>query len=195
MTDIRVCFLGDSFTLGTGDDTGLGWAGRVHAAARGRGVALSSYNLGIRGETGAEIARRIPEVAVRIADRGEKQGLVLSFGANDIRLGCTPDESAQAAAEVLTWAQGQGYQTFMMGCPHGAEPELDALRGELNLRLQQTAQGLGTPFLDIRTALADWTVWHREAMNGDGIHPNAEGYRAVSAIFCAWQPWRDWLDG
>ena len=43
--DIRVCFLGDSFILGTGDVDGLGWAGRVHAAERGRGIDLTSYNL------------------------------------------------------------------------------------------------------------------------------------------------------
>ena len=58
LPDIRVCFLGDSFTLGTGDDTGLGWPGRVYAAERGRGVNLTAYNLGVRGQTGAQIAER-----------------------------------------------------------------------------------------------------------------------------------------
>ena len=49
--DIRACFLGDSFTFGQGDDTGLGWVGRVLAAERGRGVELTAYNLGIRGRS------------------------------------------------------------------------------------------------------------------------------------------------
>ncbi len=193
--DIRVCFLGDSFTLGQGDDTGLGWAGRVHAMARGRGADLSSYNLGIRGQTGAEIANRAErEVTERIADRGERQGIVLSFGANDIRLECPTEESVQAAADVIRWADSQGYSVFLMGAPHAAEPELDALRAELNLALEQTAKGLDTPFLDIRTVLSDWTVWHAECAAGDGIHPNAKGYAQVAEAFDVWRPWRDWVD-
>ena len=69
--DIRVAFLGDSFTLGTGDIEGLGWPGRVLVAERGRGIDLTVYNLGIRGETGRAIAERAaPEVAPRL-NRGE----------------------------------------------------------------------------------------------------------------------------
>ncbi|HUO23736.1 MAG TPA: hypothetical protein VMU59_14580, partial [Caulobacteraceae bacterium] len=56
--DLRVCFLGDSFTQGTGDDAALGWVGRVVAAERGRGHDLTGYNLGVRGQTGADIAER-----------------------------------------------------------------------------------------------------------------------------------------
>ena len=164
--------------------------------ARGRGTDLSSYNLGIRGQTGAEIAGRVErEVTERIADRGERQGIVLSYGANDIRLECPTEESVQAAADVIVWAQSQGYTVFMMGAPHAAEPELDALRAQLNLALEQTARELDTPFLDIRAALADWSVWHGECAAGDGIHPNAGGYAKVAEMFDVWKPWRDWLDG
>src|ERR1700760_4228544 len=99
MTDIRVCFLGDSFTLGTGDAAGLGWAGRVLAAERGRGIDLTAYNLGIRGQTGFEIADRAArEVTARIAERGDRRGVVVSFGTNDIRLDRTIEESAEALA-------------------------------------------------------------------------------------------------
>ncbi len=31
--DIRICFVGDSFVAGLGDETGLGWVGRVTTAA------------------------------------------------------------------------------------------------------------------------------------------------------------------
>jgi acyl-CoA thioesterase-1 len=194
--DIRVCFLGDSFTLGQGDDTGLGWVGRVHAAERGRGIDLTSYNLGVRGQTGAEIAARAPaEIVQRIAERGDRQGVVVSFGANDIRLDRPIEESAEALAQVLRWTAGQGWRAFVMGCPHAAEPELDLLRARLNLHLEETARRLSAPFLDIRERLSDWSPWHREAMEGDGAHPGAQGYGAVAAVFEAWQPWRAWLDG
>jgi lysophospholipase L1-like esterase len=194
--DIRVCFLGDSFTLGTGDDAGLGWAGRVHADARGRGVDLSSYNLGIRGQTGAEIAERASaEISVRIAERGERRGVVLSFGANDIRLERPLAESAQAAECVLRWAASQGYQAFVMGPPPDLDPDTDAARALMSAELGRVASMLAVPFLDVRAVLDDWSVWHHECGQGDGIHPNAEGYRRVAEVFCAWKPWRDWLDG
>src|ERR1700742_4070022 len=95
--DLRVCFLGDSFTLGTGDDDGLGWVGRVHATERGRGIDLTSYNLGVRGQTGAEIAARAHlEVSERLACKGDRQGVVVAFGTNDIRMDRPVEETAAA---------------------------------------------------------------------------------------------------
>src|ERR1051325_11043218 len=99
MTDLRVCFLGDSFTLGTGDDDGLGWVGRVHAAERGRGIDLTSYNLGVRGQTGAEIAARAAaEVGQRFSGRGDRFAVVISFGSNDIFQGVPAVATARALA-------------------------------------------------------------------------------------------------
>ena len=55
---IRVCFFGDSFVNGTGDDACLGWVGRACAAGRRNGMDLTCYNLGIRGDTSADVLRR-----------------------------------------------------------------------------------------------------------------------------------------
>jgi lysophospholipase L1-like esterase len=194
--DLRVCFLGDSFTLGTGDDDGLGWVGRVLATERGRGIDLTAYNLGVRGQTGAEIAERGPrEVEARLAGKGDRQAVVIAFGSNDIRLDRPVEETCAALERVIRWAAGQGYSVFATGTPHAAEPELDALRALYNVNMEETARRLGAPFLDVRERIADWTGWHRGAANGDGIHPGSEGYAAVAAAFGQWLPWRRWLDG
>ena len=196
MTDLRVCFLGDSFTLGTGDDDGLGWVGRVHASERGRGIDLTSYNLGIRGQTGTEIAARAArEVGERIAGKGERQAVVIAFGTNDIYFERSVEETVSALEAIARWALGQGYAVFVMGTPHAAEPELDALRAWRNVNLDEACRRLDVPFLDVRERVADWTAWHRGAMEGDGVHPSAEGYGVVAAVFAAWGPWRRWLDG
>ena len=196
MADLRVCFLGDSFTLGTGDDDGLGWVGRVLAAERGRGIDLTVYNLGVRGQTGAEIAARAErEVGERLPGRGDRQAVVIAFGSNDIYQDRPVEETASALERMVRWAAGEGYAVFVMGAPHGAEPELDALRALYNVNLEETARRLGAPFLDIRERLADWSAWHRGAMAGDGVHPGSEGYAAVAAAFGQWLPWRRWLDG
>lgn len=196
MTDFRVCFLGDSFTLGTGDDDGLGWAGRVHASERGRGIDLTSYNLGVRGQTGAEIATRAPrEAGERLAGKGDRRAVAIAFGSNDIYQDRPVEESCAALERIVRWAVGEGHAVFVMGAPHAAEPELDALRALRNVNMEETARRLGAPFLDVRERLADWTAWHRGAMEGDGVHPGAEGYAAVAAVFAQWLPWRQWLDG
>jgi len=194
--DLRVCFLGDSFTLGTGDDDGLGWAGRVLAAERGRGIDLTAYNLGVRGQTGAEIAARAErEIRERLAQKGDRQAVVIAFGTNDIRLDRPVEESCAALDDIVERARAEGFAVFVMGAPHAAEPEVDALRALRNVNMEETARRRGVPFLDIRERLADWTAWHRGAMTGDGIHPGSEGYAAVAAVFGQWVPWRRWLDG
>ena len=58
MAQMRICFIGDSFVSGAFDDECLGWVGRICAAARRRKHDVSPYNLGVRGETSLQIARR-----------------------------------------------------------------------------------------------------------------------------------------
>jgi lysophospholipase L1-like esterase len=168
----------------------------VHAAERGRGIDLTSYNLGVRGQTGAEIAARAArEVGERITGKGDRQAVVIAFGTNDIRLDRPVEETGAALERILAWALGEGYAVFVMGCPHAAEPELDLLRAHRNVCLEEAARRLEVPYLDIRERAPDWTAWHRGAMEGDGIHPSAEGYASVAAVFATWGPWRRWLDG
>ncbi|MDH4149920.1 MAG: GDSL-type esterase/lipase family protein [Betaproteobacteria bacterium] len=82
--DHRVCFVGDSFTHGTGDATTLGWTGRVAAAARNAGWNLTAYNLGIRRDTSADIAARWQaECDARFRVECSPY-IVFSFGANDM---------------------------------------------------------------------------------------------------------------
>jgi lysophospholipase L1-like esterase len=120
--------------------------------------------------------------------------VVIAFGANDIRMDRPVEETASALERIVRWAAGQDYAVFVMGAPHAAEPELDALRALRNVALEETARRLGAPYLDVRERVADWTAWHRGAMEGDGIHPGSEGYAAVAAVFRAWTPWRAWVD-
>jgi lysophospholipase L1-like esterase len=192
--DIRVCFLGDSFTEGTGDDQTLGWVGRVVAGERGRGHDLTGYNLGVRGQTGAEIAARTAaEAGVRLNGRGNWRAVVICFGANDIFLGRPAAQSAQALDGMLRWSAGQGFAAFVVAAPPMTEAALDPQRAALQDVLAQVCRDRAAPFLALPRAVGDWSAWHAEARAGDGVHPGAEGYRRVADAFCAWTAWRDWL--
>ncbi|MGK8554371.1 GDSL-type esterase/lipase family protein [Nocardia gipuzkoensis] len=81
--DLWVCFVGDSFVAGVGDERCLGWAGRLGAAAHAEGVPLTAYNLGVRRQTSAEILDRwLIECSPRLPE-GVDARVVLSFGVND----------------------------------------------------------------------------------------------------------------
>ena len=56
--DVRICFIGDSFTNGTGDETCLGWAGHLSTEAITDERTITYYNLGIRRNTSKDILQR-----------------------------------------------------------------------------------------------------------------------------------------
>ena len=77
---LRICFIGDSVTAGTGDDMFQGWAGRLCEMAWDEGHDVTGYNLGIRGETSPMIAARWrAECTPRLPD-GVPAALVFAFG-------------------------------------------------------------------------------------------------------------------
>lgn len=196
--DLRICFVGDSFVNGTGDDEALGWVGQICRAARGRGVPLTRYDLGIRGDTSALILHRCAaEVAARLDGFSCDGRVVFSFGANDAAHtdGRTrvelPDTIANARA-LLTWSQVR-YPTLLVGPPHVADdPAHDARVAALSAELGRLCAELGVPFLGLHGALSNDRTWHAEALAGDGVHPNSDGYGRAAALIEAWQPWLAW---
>ncbi len=192
--DIRVCFLGDSFTQGQGDDAALGWVGRVVATERGRGYDLTGYNLGVRGQTGVEIAERaVAEAGVRLTERGDRRAVVICLGANDVFLGRPQAESVRAMDGLLRWADDQAFDAFVLSPPPMSEAALEAKRIALDTALAQVCSNHAVAFLDLPAAVADWDAWHTEAQAGDGVHPNTRGYEHVAQAFGVWRAWRSWL--
>ncbi|WP_293531703.1 GDSL-type esterase/lipase family protein [Phenylobacterium sp.] len=195
---MRICFFGDSFVNGTGDDDCLGWVGRLCAAERRAGADLTMYNLGIRRDTSEDILRRWkPEAAVRLPVDSDGR-LVFSFGLNDL----APDDefgrprisegaSLQNAHDILSEASAWR-PTLMMGpLPvTSSQPRNDQIRS-YSEHLNGLCASLGVPFFDAVPFAAEvYETWRREADAGDGIHPNAESYSAFASAIHAWWPWR-----
>ena len=80
---MRICFLGDSFVNGTGDDDCLGWTGRICSSARRSGRDVTHYNLGVRRDTSADILARWRQEAERRLSPDLGGRLVFAFGGND----------------------------------------------------------------------------------------------------------------
>ena len=118
---MRICFFGDSFVNGTGDDDGLGWVGGVVARARQGGRNVTAYNLGIRRDTSADVdARWMREARLRLPLEHDCR-LVFSFGANDCMAGdgdgspqVKPTDSIANARTILQAAR-DWLPTLMIG--------------------------------------------------------------------------------
>lgn len=195
--DLRVCFVGDSFTAGTGDETGQGWVGRVVADARATGTALTAYELGVRRETSLDIARRFhPEVAARLRD-GDDLRVVLSFGANDVSAPAgrprVPHERTLAVlTDLLDDAWALGWSTLVVGPPASLDPIQTGRAVDLSLGMAQVCAECSVPFVDVVGPLADDAVWADSVRAGDGVHPLAAGYERFADIVR--EPVLGWLD-
>ena len=195
---MRLCFFGDSFVNGTGDDDCLGWPGRLCADARQRGRDVTLYNLGIRRDTSGDVARRWEaEASARLAPEHDGR-LVFSFGVND----CVHEQAAPRVAYDASLANTRAilsraalrWPTLMVGPPCTGDDALDARVRILSERLEQACQELEVPYLPLFLRLQGNAVWRLEAEQGDGIHPNRAGYAMISEAVLNWQPWRRWLE-
>jgi lysophospholipase L1-like esterase len=193
MTDLRVCFLGDSLTFGQGDESGRGWPGRVVLNARAAGVNLTGYNLGVRGDTGAQIAMRaVAEVKARFRS-GDRKAVTIFFGANDIGQDLPLSDSAEALRTLLTWADAHHLTVFVLSPPLYADPLSDALAASMTAAFARLCAERGVAYLNLRDAGVDWALWWAQAGAGDGIHPGGDAYASLAKVFSEWSAWQAWV--
>ena len=197
MAQMRICFIGDSFVSGAYDPECLGWVGRISATARERGHDLSPYNLGIRGETSAQIAKRWrAEAEVRQAAQADNR-LVFEFGVNDAREvnGKRQLElaaSLASAPEILS-AATKWKPTLMVGPPPGMEAARNVRVDELSRELAKLCAGLSIPYFESYKPLLASDVFLSDVRSVDGTHPGAAGYAEWANLIDAWPAWRTWL--
>jgi acyl-CoA thioesterase-1 len=190
-------FFGDSHTAGAGDEDGLGWTGRVVAAALAEGIPLCAYNLGVGGETSADVAERWrAEARPRLPDEGDPR-VVLAFGVNDVSLDeedrrCTQEQSLLSLEEVLLGAQALGLRRFVVG-PAALDDEATNDRiAELSYAYRMLCTRHRVPFVPLVDELRENETWRRELAAGDGAHPGAAGYAEIARLVLA-AGWLDWL--
>jgi lysophospholipase L1-like esterase len=196
---MRICFIGDSFVNGTGDDDCLGWTGRICADARRRGCDVTHYNLGIRRNTTADIWERWErEARARLAPEHDGR-LVFSFGVND----CVSEEpghvrvpeaaSVDTARSILgkakTWRP-----SLVIGPPPSGDTDLNERVKRLSDRFDALCGDLSIPFLSPWDRLMASETWLLEVEMGDGAHPNGGGYAVLADFIMAWPPWRSWIN-
>jgi lysophospholipase L1-like esterase len=216
MTDIRVCFFGDSITAGTGDETGQGWVGRLAEAENAGGERMTAYNLGIRRDTSRRIALRWrQDHSCRVASH-RSAAICVMFGINDtggaeldfdgftggerVPLG----ESLAVARDMLT-AMRASAPVFWLGPTPLIDARMDdepaggdhPPRTERLARLDEAYAGLaaelGIPYLRCLEPLSADPLFIQSLDDGDGVHPTGAGHARLMALVRHWPAWRDLL--
>lgn len=209
----RICFIGDAFTVGAGDETGLGWVGRLAQAEWARNHDVTAYNLGIRADSTRAIRPRWRAECEARLPLGSNGRLVFMFGGNDAKeivgsgvevpLEESVDNARAILSEAAAWhptlwislipmSETKPYPQLLPGAP---EYRFDNQRqAAYTQRYADVAGELGIPFLDIHTALMQDPEWEQLTQIGDGSNPNAKGYAKIADLILAWPAWRAWFD-
>jgi len=186
-TDVRVCFVGDSFVAGVGDPDHLGWVGRVAADTHGQGQPLTAYNLGVRRETTADVLGRLRVECTARLPAGVQAGVVLSVGVNDTTLlgGRPRIASPYSAANLdmmLRQTRDARWPSLVIGPPPVDDEYQNDRIAELEGLFGTLCRRRGVPYLGVLAELRRHDVWRREVRAGDGSHPGREGYQVLADL-------------
>jgi len=192
MTDVRICFVGDSFVNGTGDETALGWVGWLCRDAYAQGFPVTSYNLGVRRDTSRDVLRRLEAECTLRLPRDCDGRIVLSCGVNDAmwEAGATRvafDESIANLTGMLSFASH--YRCLVIGPPPVDDDAHNARIERLSKAFAEAVQGQGVPFIDLFTPLASDVGYRRLVREGDGAHPGGEGYERMARVISSSPYW------
>ena len=212
MATLRICFVGDSITVGSGDSNFLGWPGRLSVAETERGHDVTLYNMGVRGDTSEMVLPRWrSECDVRLPDHVNGR-LVLSFGLNDtaeergvgIRV---PLATSLANARSIIEEARAWLPTVMIGpipiidemqpyvFPNGIAYHYTNTRvAELNVKLAGLCAELDAPYLNVFDTLMADPAWGKSQRDCDGVHATGDGYQLIAGMIADWPAWRDWFD-
>jgi len=213
MTTLRICFVGDSVTLGTNDREYLGWPGRLAVKERGKGHDLTIYNLGVRADTSEQIAQRWQqECAARLPDI-HPAALVFAFGINDAAIEndnpsprVTLERSIAVARDMMGRAKAMHPVLWISPAPahpgkqpFQTSPEIrydfnNGYAALLSDAYAGIADDLGIPYFDLFTKLTASGEWENHFEGADGVHPVASGYQIMADRIEAWPQWRKWFD-
>jgi lysophospholipase L1-like esterase len=216
MVDIRIGFIGDSITHGTGDATLLGWTIRVAQAEATRGHDVVVYNLGVRADTSELVAARWRAECDARLKPPFNCATVFAVGINDSahENSATPDgrrvaleQSLDVVSDMLIQARDFGPVLWV-----GPTPVIESMMpitripgvsydfsnatiDEYNQAYTLKAADLGVPYLDLFAPLDADPRWTASLRNTDGLHPDAAGYELMAALICDWNGWRALFDG
>lgn len=176
---VTVAALGDSLTQGYGLPQGQGFVPQLAKWLESNGHEAVLINAGVSGDTTAGGAARVAWTLTP-----DVQAMIVTLGGNDLLRGIDPGVARTNLDTILQTAWDQGVPVLLIGmrAPGNYGPEYKA-RFEANYA--DLAKAYGALFLpDFMAGLVGEggdPAAARPYLQGDGIHPNAEGVARIVA--------------
>jgi len=191
--DLALVFLGASLVAGVGDPKGQGWVTRVVGRTQHPELELTAYNLGVRGNTSADLLTRWEnEVPSRWVGRTERR-VVVSVGTADVIQGITLARHRLNLANLLDDAATTGVGTFVVSPPPTDDPEVNERLEVLVDAQADVCSRRGVPFVDCYAPLAAHDQWRTDlAASRVAHHPGQAGYGLIAWLVLH-NGWNEWL--
>lgn len=189
--DVRVCVVGDSFVTGFGDAKGLGWLGRVVARTTSPEVALTVYNLGVHGNSSADVLARWREETARRWAVDAENRLVVAVGHADVTQGLSLARTRLNLANVVDDAVADGLAPFVIGPPPSLDPVLNEKLRVVVQAQHDVCDRRAVPYVDCFNPLLTHEQWFADLGPGDGVHPGQAGYGLLAwlVLHSGWPTW------
>lgn len=160
---------GDSLYAGYQLEQAQGFAPRLEAALKAKGIAARVVNAGVSGDTSAGGRQRL---AFTLDGQPRKPDLViLGLGANDMLRGLDPAETRANLDAILTELDARGIAVVMTGMVTAPNLGADYAKA-FNPIFPDLAKKHGVPLYPF---FLDGVAGRRDLLLDDGMHPNAKG--------------------
>lgn len=188
---MTVCFLGDSYVNGYGDPKHLGWVPRVLSRTSGESLDLTTYNLGIRGDSSAQVMDRWAKETASRWGQVEEKRLVVSCGTNDLKQNISTPRSRLNLANILDDAQATHVAPFVVGPPPTEDNDFNERLRVLVHAQAHVCERRGITYVNCFNPLLDNEQWQADLRTGDGIHPGQAGYGLIAwlVLNAGWDTW------
>ena len=167
-----VAALGDSLTAGYGLQTADGFVPQLQDWLAGQGIAVELRNAGVSGDTTAGGLSRVDWTLTPDVD-----GMIVALGGNDYLRGFDPALVRQNLQGILDVARDKGVPVMLIGLQVGNNygPDYKAAFDAVYADLAAAYDVPLVPgfFAGMRKATQGGPL--TPYMQGDGIHPTAEG--------------------
>ncbi len=174
--EVVIATLGDSLTQGYGLVSEQGFVPQMQGWLDAQGLDVRLINAGVSGDTTAGGLARIDWTLTEDVD-----ALIVALGGNDVLRGIDPGVSRANLDGILSVAQDRKLPVLLVGIsvPGNYGPEYQTSFRAIYPELAEIHGA--TLYPDFLTAITqeDTGTALATLLQGDGIHPNAEGVRRI----------------
>jgi acyl-CoA thioesterase I len=168
---LKIVAFGDSLTSGHRLPSKEAYPGILAVRLREAGLPFTVVNHGVSGDTTAGAVRRL-----QAALDEHPQILIVAFGANDGLRGVPVAQVRRNLETIIESAQAGGIKVLLCGME-----ALPLYGWQYTVDFHQLFPALAAKYrVPLVPFLLDGVIGDRTLMSPDGVHPNAEGAKALA---------------